>query len=115
MTVEKTARDYFREAYEPPGGWRDQADLDRAFKQVSPTQQQVILKLGETGAFLYRLAGGFWTYDGCPVDAAGIPKWWVSWQTVRAMDRKGLLWRSRFYAEAWRDHRELGSPNGGRP
>jgi hypothetical protein len=60
---------------------------------------------GETGSYLHRVEGGFWTYDGCGVNAAGIPNWWVSWQTVRAMERKGLLARSWFYVEEWKDHR----------
>jgi hypothetical protein len=105
VRVEKTARDYFREAYEPPGGWGDQAEFDRAFKALSQTQQGVVAKLGETGSYLHRVEGGFWTYDGCGVNAAGIPNWWVSWQTVRAMERKGLLARSWFYVEEWKDHR----------
>lgn len=105
--MRKTARDYFIESFEPAGGWRDQADVDRAFKAVSPTQQQVIEKLGETRSFLYRVGGGFWTYDGCGISAAGIPEWWVSWQTVRSMERKGLLVRSWYYVEDWKDHRDL--------
>jgi len=105
--ITKTARDYFAEAFEPASGWTDQADLDRAIKQVSPTQLQVIAKLGETGSFLVRVQGGFWTYDGCGLNGAGHPNWWVTWQTVRAMETKGLLVRSWFYTEAWKDHRHL--------
>lgn len=105
--IAKTARDYFMEAFEPAGGWRDQADLDRALKAVTPTQLQVIAKLGETGSFLVRVDGGFWTYDGCGCNAAGHPNWWVTVQTVRAMERKGLLQRDGFYVEEWKDHRSL--------
>lgn len=103
----KTARDYFKEAFEPAGGWRDQAELDRAFKKVTPTQQEVIAKLGETGKALTRVSGGFWTYDGCGIGAAGIPNWWVTLQTVRAMEKKGLLVRTGYYVEDWKDDRAL--------
>lgn len=71
------------------------------------TQQQVIDKLKEHPAHLVRLPGGFWTFDGCQVNQAGIPAWWVTWQTVRAMDRKGLLTRVHVHADAWKDHRAL--------
>lgn len=107
MSIQKTARDYFTEAFEPPGGWADQADRDRAFRRATLTQQQVIAKLAETGSFLQRVEGGFWSYDGCGTDARGVPNWWVTWQTVRAMERKGLLVRSWYYVEDWKDHRHL--------
>lgn len=75
----------------------------------SPTQQQVIDKLTETGKWLYRFGGGFWTWDGCPIDERGVPTWYVTIQTVRAMETKGLLERSWFYVEEWKDHRHLAS------
>lgn len=107
MAAPLTARDYFMEAFEPAGGWADQAQLDRAFRALSVTQQGVIAKLGETRSFLHRLPGGFWTYDGCGVNAAGAPAWWVTWATVRAMERRGLLVRSWFYTDDWKDHRHI--------
>jgi hypothetical protein len=110
MATTKTTRDYFREVFEPAGGWRDQAELDKALRAVSPTQLDVIGKLAETGSFLHYLHGGFWTYDGCGANAAGIPNWWVTSQTVQAMERKGLLVRDGFYVEAWKDHRSLPKP-----
>lgn len=105
--VQKTFRNIFAEVYEPSDGWTDQAELDRAIKAVSPIQRQVIEKLYETRSSMVRLQGGFWTYDGCGVNAAGIPMWWVKTITVMAMDRAGLLVREDFYAESWRDHRSL--------
>lgn len=73
----------------------------------SKTQQQVIDKLTETGSHLVRLHGGFWTYDGCGLNERGIPAWWISTGTVMAMERKGLLVRTGFYVEDWKDHRAL--------
>lgn len=84
-----------------------ESHLDAAFLAVPTTQRQVIVKLAETKAPIVRLPGGFWTYDGCPVNQAGIPDWWVTWPTVRAMDRKGLLVRAHVHADAWKDHRTL--------
>lgn len=108
--MEKTARQYFAEAFEPAGGWTDQADLDKALKAVSATQLQVIVKLAETGSFMVRLEGGFWTYDGCGTDVRGVPNWWVNIQTIRAMEKKRLLVRDWFYTEEWKDHRSLADP-----
>lgn len=108
--VTKTERDYFMEAFEPAGGWRDQAEVDKALKAVTPTQLQVIAKLAETGSFLVRLPGGFWTYDGCGISGGGIPNWWVGTATIRAMEKKGLLARDGFYVEDWKDHRSLVDP-----
>lgn len=74
---------------------------------ISATQRGVLAKLGETGANLVRLPGGFWTYEGCPVDARGVPTWWVTWPTVRALERKGRVVRVGACAEAWKDARRL--------
>ncbi len=105
--IQKSFRDIFAEVYEPASGWTDQKELDHAIKAVSPIQRQVIEKLYETRSSMIRLPGGFWTYDGCGVNAAGIPMWFVQTATVMAMDRAGLLVRSEFYVESWRDHRTL--------
>lgn len=105
--IAKSFRQVFAEVYEPSSGWTDQAELDRAIKAVSPIQRTVIEKLYETQSFMVRLPGGFWTYDGCGVNATGIPMWWVQTRTVMAMDGAGLLVREDFYAESWRDHRSL--------
>lgn len=75
--------------------------------KLSPTQQKVIDTLTFTGKHLERLPGGFWTWAGCPQDARGVPTWWVTWQTVRAMETRGLLKRDWFYVEDWKDHRSL--------
>lgn len=78
-----------------------------AVAKTSKTQQGVIDKLRETHAVLVRVPGGFWTFDRCDVNAAGIPAWWVTWQTVRAMERQGLLQRTGRFTESWRDDRAL--------
>lgn len=99
---------------EPPNGWHSDEVLANEFTafesvvaKLSPTQQDVIEKLILTGAALCRVPGGFWTWDGCPVNAAGHPAWWVTIQTVRAMEKNRMLKRDWFYVEEWKDHRSL--------
>lgn len=58
------------------------------------------------------MARGFWTYKGCPADAAprsSAPAWWVTngIQSIRSMERLGLLRRTNVYKEEWRDERAL--------
>ncbi len=84
--------------------------------EVSETQLAVILKLTEPGSdgLLRRYPGGFWTTTSAtwrhvplasrPFDA---PDWSVTVQTVRSMEKRGLLRRAGRYAEEWRDDREL--------
>jgi hypothetical protein len=74
---------------------------------LSSTQQDVVNKLTETGQAIIRLPGGFWTWAGCSVNAAGVPDWWVATPTIRAMERKGLLVRCNVFTEEWRDNRAL--------
>ena len=73
----------------------------------SPTQQAVIDTLTLVGRALVRVDGGFWTWDGCPVNEAGHPTWWVPVQTMRAMEVRGWLQRDWYYVEEWKDHRSL--------
>ena len=75
--------------------------------KLSKTQQQVVDTLRRTGAPLVRVPGGFWTYQGCPVSRPGIPEWWVSVPTVRALERLGVLERTNQFPEEWRDSRKL--------
>lgn len=75
----------------------------------SPTQLEVILALTEPGSpgVLERRRGGFWTTPGAPLNERGAPVWYVTVQTVEAMEKHGLLRRMHRYPEAWRDDREL--------
>jgi hypothetical protein len=75
----------------------------------SLTQLEVIEKLTEAGSdgVLERWPGGFWTTPGMERESHGWPVWSVTVQTVRAMERLGLLRRLHRYPEEWRDDREL--------
>lgn len=78
-------------------------------RDVSSTQLEVILALTASGApgVLERRPGGFWTMPGMGSNERGAPLWFVSTQTVQAMERHGLLRRMYRHPEAWRDDREL--------
>lgn len=78
-------------------------------RDLSSTQLEVILKLTAPGAsgVLERRQGGFWTEQGVGSDERGVPIWYVTSQTVQAMERHGLLRRLYRYPEEWRDDREL--------
>ena len=72
--------------------------------------KQVLETIGKRP--LIRMAGGFWTYEGSEVKPenlsqgiAAIPVWYIGTNTVRAMEKKGLLKRTNKYQEAWRDNR----------
>lgn len=75
--------------------------------KLSSTQQQVITQLIRSVELpqLVRLPGGFWTTPG--QDPTEVPDWWVSVQTVRAMERLGLVARVEQKEPEWRGPRQL--------
>jgi hypothetical protein len=76
--------------------------------KLSNTQQVVVDTLQAKQQPLVRIPGGFWTYAGCPVSGRGTPDWWVTWQTVRALESKGVLRRAhRADVPDWKDDRVL--------
>lgn len=74
-------------------------------------QTRVLEHLRAHGGVLVRWRGGFWTTPDTPVElrtgSVLIPKWYAQIQTVRAMERKGLLVRTNRFLEEWRDDRRL--------
>jgi hypothetical protein len=84
---------------------------------VSLAQLEVIEKLTEPGSdgVLVRWDGGFWAPTGTPWqwqkdighEAYRLPQWSTTVQTVRAMERKGLLRRLYHHPEDWRDPRQI--------
>ena len=75
-------------------------------EKLSAKQSEVIGALAG-GATLVRVQGGFWTASDRSINAAGIPEWWVTAHTVRALERLGLLRRAYRFTEEWRDDRVL--------
>jgi hypothetical protein len=84
---------------------------------LSRSQLGVIERLSASGAsgVLARWPGGFWAPPETPWEwhkSLGhephmAPKWYTAVQTVRSLERLGLLTRSNRHPEAWRDDREL--------
>lgn len=76
---------------------------------ISDTQKKVLLLMVSKGVLpLVRYPGGFWTIRNTPRDSRGVPEGFtVNIQTVRAMEKKGLIERDEFFREEWRDHRSL--------
>jgi hypothetical protein len=74
---------------------------------MSPTQRAMIAHVKEHGGKIIRKPGGFWHAEGAPMDAKGIPEKWVQIQTVRALERKGVLERTNEHPEEWKDSRRL--------
>lgn len=74
------------------------------------TQLQVLLRAVKENAPLERRAGGFWTTSGTPAKddhSLDVPLWWVSVQTIQAMEKRGWLRRTNRFPESWRDDREV--------
>lgn len=73
--------------------------------------------LREHDAALVHWPGGFWTWDGCDMQrfhelATGartdaVPTWWVGIQTVRGLERLGLIARVGRHPQEWKDARAL--------
>lgn len=68
----------------------------------TPTQIDALDRIvASGGAQLEYRAGGYWTLVGCPERPGGAPEWWITWQTVRAMEARGWLARVGCGAESW--------------
>lgn len=75
--------------------------------KLSPSQEEVVRRLRESGQDLVRVLGGFWTLRALGEPFQGVPAWYVTTNTVKAMERRGLLERTSEYPEYWRDSRRL--------
>lgn len=76
--------------------------------KLSEVQADVLAVMMVHGGRLVREPGGFWTVAG--VARSGRdgewPAWSVTVQTVRAMEKKGLIGREGIFSE-WQDPRVL--------
>jgi hypothetical protein len=75
--------------------------------KMTKTQTEVVRQMVEAGADLVRIPGGFWTTRGAVLNGRGAPEWSVQVQTVRAMERAGVLVRANEFPEEWRDTRKM--------
>jgi len=78
-------------------------------KKPSTTQIEVLREMSRSYAEgrVHREEGGFWTIDGMTRNVRGVPDWWVTLQTIRAMESNGWVRRRNVHPEEWRDEREL--------
>lgn len=70
-------------------------------KKLSPTQEQLLLRVWRSDINLVRLPGGFWTAPGTPMkkapldvpvpDGCGVPIWYYPTNTVRSLISRGHL------------------------
>ena len=79
---------------------------------ASAEQAKVLRAMAADGERIVRLPGGFWVTPSVTLDTIrsapyAEPKPYTSIQTVRAMERKGLVERTHEYPEEWRDTRRL--------
>lgn len=68
--------------------------------KLSPTMQDALDKARANSGKLVRLAGGFWTYPGCPRKAQAViankivgcyvPAWYVGVGTINALVERGF-------------------------
>lgn len=91
---------------------RSRSDL-----RPSLTQAEALRRMAAANAPLARQPGGFWTLkEASPSPWTPRPgglerSWYIDIQTVRAMERKGLVERTNVWPEEWRDERQL-TPTG---
>jgi len=57
----------------------------------SPTQLDVLRVLAREDSPLLYVKGGFWTYEGCPMAKPGVPEWFVTVGTIRALKKRGWV------------------------
>lgn len=61
---------------------------------LSDTQREALALAADHGGTLVRLPGGFWTWDGCPVESrpwGDVPTEWARTNTVKALVKRGAL------------------------
>lgn len=78
--------------------------------KLSHTMLEVLRRLLRDGGRLYPWPGGFWTTQPAPEGwRSGWPtgRWYASTNTVRAMERHGLLERCFEDTREWRDVRRI--------
>ena len=78
--------------------------------KLSATQRgvlDVLATLPTANQRLVRWPGGFWTHPQAREVRPGVPDWSIGVQTVRSMERAGLLVRAGEHPEEWRDPRVL--------
>lgn len=59
--------------------------------KLSPTQLDLIARVRAAGGRIEYRKGGFWTAPGVLEAHAGVPEWHFGWQTIAALQDRGVL------------------------
>ena len=59
--------------------------------KLTETQQKTLAAMREHDGELVRLTGGFWTWRDCPRVKLGVPSWYCDMNTLRALEKRGLV------------------------
>jgi hypothetical protein len=74
--------------------------------KLSTTQQELVVKMHQSGEKLMRYPGGFWSLPSVTVNG-NIPTYWVEIRTIRSLEKLGVLERINEFPEEWKDSRKL--------
>ncbi len=79
---------------------------------ITPFQRKILKEMLSSSGHIFRTPGGFWVTDPSRnveteplVD--NVRRTWCDVQTVRALERRGLIERVNQFPEEWRDTRKL--------
>lgn len=76
--------------------------------KLSATQLDTLRRMAADTGRIERTKGGFWITPNTPPGDHGFAyKWWASVLTIRAMEKRGLIERTRELVEEWRDPRRI--------
>ena len=59
--------------------------------KLSPTQRETLARMAASTGELFRSRGGFWAPHEPGRDWRETPTWWVGVQTMRSLERLGLV------------------------
>ena len=58
---------------------------------MSEPQKETLAAMREHGGELIRMGGGFWTWRNCSQVKVGVPAWYCTVGTLRALEKKGMI------------------------
>lgn len=79
-------------------------------------QRLALIRAATSDGRIFRLMGGFWISRGVEIDQHGLPvrpfgknRWevWCEWGTIKALEKRGYLQRTKEQQAEWGDTRTL--------
>lgn len=74
---------------------------------LSAVQIETLRRMRDANGSIYRMPGGFWVVLSRVVDERGVPDWWTTIATVRALEARGLVVRDDDDQREWCADRAL--------